>query len=123
MDKEPGFAVAYERQDPDILLYACGCPHEEDEPAIWRPACGNYERFTSLCRQQQLPATGVVGILLVNALVPAEHYPAPVWRPGRTGVVKPRIVGERHLNTARQFIHPDISGRNTCLECELCSIR
>ena len=80
-----------------------------------------------LRRQQQLLATCPVGIHLVNAadLVPdcGEQNPASVRRPGRTVVASPRIVGEAHVDTARQFVHPDISGWITCVECELCSIR
>src|SRR5262245_22874885 len=75
LDKEPGFAVAYARQNPDFLSYwgeGDFRAHIEDEPCIWRPARGPYSLIRVLRRQQQLFATCPVGIHLVNALLPAE---------------------------------------------------
>src|SRR5262245_33200820 len=89
LDKEPGFAVAYERQNPDFLSHwgkGGFRAHIEDEPCIWRPARGPYSQIRVLRLQQQLTFTCPVGILLINAqhcLVrsAAEQNVATIWRP------------------------------------------
>src|SRR5262245_35683851 len=75
LDKEPGFAVAYERQNPDFLSHwgkGDFPAHIEDEPAIWGPARGKYSEVRVVVSQQQFFATRPVGIHLVNAVLPAE---------------------------------------------------
>src|SRR5262245_31715373 len=128
-DKETRFTVANERQDSDVLCCGTGnSSHVKDKPAIWRPARGPYSLIRVLRRQQQLLTTGPVGIHLVNAppspRSAAEQNAATIRRPGRIAVANPRIVGEANVDTARQFVHPDIRGRITyCVVRDLCSIR
>src|SRR5262245_54812647 len=124
MDKEARFGVAGEMQDSDVVYVLGIAGLVKDKPAIWRPVGGPYGRIGVFRRQQQLLPTGPVGIHLVNfASSAAEQNAATIRRPGRKSVANPRIVGEANGDTTRQVLHPDISGRNTYLVCELCSIR
>ena len=121
LDKEARFAVADERQDPEILSRVDeGSTHKEDEPAISRPVRGPDSWIGGLRRQQQLLATCPVGIHLVNAqLSLPRNVPNRIRLPSGDQTGLPCSVPgvcKAHADTTSQFVHPDATVRITCVE-------